>query len=172
MESKLGPSRLQLLSRGLITPTTSRARKHHLQGTNLLGESERIGEDKERWDTGAAGHQEEQWEGREESEQGGREEQERRRRPELGQPSCHLLPPPADTGRGDIPAPRPPIKAAMCGSPMESSSTFSHTLPEKGKEVQGGTPPLASLCGGAAVTWGWVPQWSVVAWVWGPLACT
>ena len=48
--------------------------------------------------------------------------------------------------------------ALMCGSPMESSSTFSYMLPEKGKEVQGGTPPLASLCGGAAVTWGWVPQ--------------
>ena len=47
--------------------------------------------------------------------------------------------------------------ALMCGSPMESSSTFSYMLPEKGKEVQGGTPPLASLCGGVAVTWGWVP---------------
>ena len=56
MESKLGPSQLQLLSRNTITPTTTWAREHHLQGTNLLGEFERMGEEQERWETGAAGH--------------------------------------------------------------------------------------------------------------------
>ena len=30
----------------------------------------------------------------------------------------------------------------------------------------------ANWWGSAVVTWGWVPQWSVVAWVWGPLAST
>ena len=173
MESKLGPSRLQLRSRGLITPTTTRAREHHLQGTNLLGELERMGEEQEqeRWDTGAAGHREKQ-RGGEELKQGGRDDQVRGWRPEPGQPLRHLPPPPAETRGGDIPVPRAPLKAAMCGSSMKSSSTTSHTLLEGGNEVQGGTTPPASLWGGAAVTWGWVPRWSVVAWMWGPLAST
>ena len=171
MESKLGPSRLQLLSRNFITPTTTRAREHHLQGTNLLGEFERMGEEQERWETGAAGHQEEQ-RGGEEMEQGGRDDQERGRRPEPGQPLRHLPPPPAETGGGDNPVPRAPLKATMCGSSLKSSSTTTYTLLEGGKEVQGGTPLPVSLWGSAAVTWGWVPRWSVVAWVWGPLAST
>ena len=171
MESKLGPSRLHLLSRDPITPTTTRAREHHLQGTNLLGEFERMGEEQERWETGAAGHQEEQ-RGGEEMEQGGRDDQEQGRRLEIGQPLRHLPPPPAETGGGDNPVPRAPLKAAMCGSSLKSSSTTTYTLLEGGKEVQGGTPLPVSLWGSAAVTWGWVPRWSVVAWVWGPLAST
>ena len=79
MESKLGPSRLQVLSRGLITPTASWAEEHHLQGTNLLGEFKRIGEEQ-------VGHRSSRpqggAEGREGGGEAGRDEQERRRRPE------------------------------------------------------------------------------------------
>ena len=84
LEPRLGPSQLQLLSRGASTPTSPRPVEHHLQGTNLQTEFERMGEEEKRWNTGASGHQGEQRGGvRGEQEEGGR-------KPEPGHHLNHL----------------------------------------------------------------------------------